>query len=169
MIMRSSLVVGVVVSAIASFGLAGCERGGNSVPSTSAVASTSQAPATLDAAGVKTASCAAFNKAVVKAQKADDAFGHALEDPKRPKDQWNKPMSDAADNAAVILSYVAKDVESNAIKPQLDPALVDQFKQFVQLTRDRAPLYTFHKGTDELNANSVQWDAAMNKLIDTCK
>lgn len=168
MIARSSLLVGAVVAIAAGFGLVGCERGGKSEPA-SAGASTSQAPATLDAAGVKTAACAAFNKAVVKAQTANDGFKHALADPKRQGNGWNKPMSDAADNGAVILAYVAKDVESNVIKPQLDPALVEQLKQFVQLTRARGDLLNEHAGTDELNPNAVQWGDVMNKLIDTCK
>ena len=170
MIVRSPLLVGAVVTLVAGLGLTGCDRGKPAGPSSnSAAPSSSQAPATLDAGAVKTASCAAFNRAVVKAQTANDGFKHALADPKRVGDGWNKPMSDAADNAAVILGYVAKDVESNVIKPQLDPALVDQFKQFVQLTRERAELLNQHAGTDELNPTGEKWADVMNKLTNTCK
>ncbi|WP_156920262.1 hypothetical protein [Segniliparus rugosus] len=171
MIVRSPLLVGAVVALTASFGLAGCNRGGTPGASTSnnAAPSSSQAPATLDAAAVKTASCAVFNKAIAKAQTANDAFGHAVQDPKRPHGQWNKPMSDAADNAAVILAYVAKDVEDNAIKPQLAPDLADKFKQFVQITRERVTLYGKHAGGDEIDGNAKPYDDISNQLIKICK
>ncbi|MGL6235024.1 MAG: hypothetical protein ACRC20_06735 [Segniliparus sp.] len=171
MFVGSPFAVGAVVVIAASFGLAGCDRSGASGPSPSsaAAASSSKAPSALEAASAKTAACAVFNKAVENARVADSGFHHAAEDPKRPQGQWTRPVSDAADNAAVILAYVAKDVEANTAKPQLDPALAAQFKQFVQLARDRAALLGGHAGPDRLDPNAAQWEGVADKLAATCK
>ncbi|MGL6235018.1 MAG: hypothetical protein ACRC20_06705 [Segniliparus sp.] len=168
MIARSSLSAALALLT-AGFMVAGCERGGARTPGASGSSSASvSATSSVDpAVAAQKAACAAFRDGVASSNTANQTFLHAVNDPKHEGDQYDKPITDAANAAAVIFMYVSDQIEG-AVTPQVPKDLARKLMDFVQILQERANLYAQHKGGVELNVSADKYTPAVDELLKEC-
>ncbi|WP_425358202.1 hypothetical protein [Segniliparus rotundus] len=164
--------VGAVLALFtAFFVVVGCDRGGAAAPGGGSGASSSAASsaASVDpVVAAQKAACAAFRDAMASTNTANQVFLNAVNDPKRDgESEYDKPMTDAANAAAVIFMYASDQIDG-AVTPQVPKDLASNLGDFVQILHERAQLYAQHKGGKELNTNIAKYTPAANDLLKTC-
>ncbi|ADG99145.1 hypothetical protein Srot_2711 [Segniliparus rotundus DSM 44985] len=163
----SSLGAGLALLAAGVF-VSGCDRGGGAAPGVVASGSSSSAAPNADpAVAAQKAACAAFRDAVESTNTANQTFFKAVEDPLRGGVDYDKPMTDAANAAAVIFVYGADQIDG-AVTPQVPKDLASKFGDFVQILHERARLYAQHAGSDKLDPNGDKYTPAANDLLKAC-
>ncbi|ADG99146.1 hypothetical protein Srot_2712 [Segniliparus rotundus DSM 44985] len=128
----------------------------------------SSAPSVDPAVAAQKAACAAFRDAVTSANTANQTFFKAIEDPKRGGVvEYDKPITDAANAAAVIFMYASDQIDG-AVTPQVPKDLANKLGDFVQILQERARLYAQHAGTDKLDPNGDKYTPAAKDLLKAC-
>ncbi|MGL6235019.1 MAG: hypothetical protein ACRC20_06710 [Segniliparus sp.] len=156
---------GALALLAAGFLTTGCDRGLIEAPHVTIVSSVP--PGADPAVVAQKAACAAFRDGVASSNTANQTFLHAVDDPKRGSVSYDKPMADAANAAAVILPYVADQIDA-AITTQAPKDLAGKLGDFVQILRERANLYAQHAGEDEMNANGNKYTPTAGDLLKEC-
>jgi hypothetical protein len=164
-----------VLLAVSALGLTGCDtlkgkttptNGTASSPGPSASPPATTTPQSPDAA--KANACAVFNEASKYTNAAGKIAAQAVDDPKNADSGWDKPMSDSADNASVVLTYAA-DAIQRANTSEVPADLSEKLKSFIGILRDRSQLFAQHKGTDTMNASGDKYAASGKELAVICQ